>query len=356
MNQAEKQFNFDLQIFADETADVSTPEVTETAEPAQEPAPAPTDSAPEPEKHISEMTDDEQTEYIKRHFLDDKPSKKEEPKEEPGQVTQPEEKPEEPTFEITVGGEKKQVTQSELIALAQKGEDYTRKTQALAEQRRQLEAQALQFQQMQQRRQPQPPQNPGDRVKAEYNAAVAIAEQQLGLQPGEFNQFDPEHAFMLQNVIIRANMIQGQQMAERNAVASEIRDFSEEIKKDPMTKQVSDAYEEWILRRGLESKEQAQIAQQVAMAYSRFNAGNPTRQDCKVLKEHWAYVKGKIGQPATPPAPQKPIIKPPQTEAPGVGRSASAGGGVMDVRKLRSLSSDPDRQLAYMKSLGIFND
>ena len=267
------------------------------------------------------------------------------------------EEPEEPTFEITVGGEKKQVTQSELIALAQKGEDYTRKTQALAEQCRQLEAQALQFQQMQQQRQSQPPQNPGDRVKAEYKAAVAIAEKQLGLQPGEFNQFDPEHAFMLQNVIIRANMAQSQQMAERNAIATEIRDFSEEIKKDPMTKQISDAFEEQILRRGLVSPEQGQAAVAVAMAYSRFNQGNPTRQDCRILKEHWAYTKAqlqKAQKPVTPPV--KPIVTPPKTEAPGVGRSASQGGGALDTRKLRGLASDPDKQMAYLKSLGIFND
>jgi hypothetical protein len=92
------------------------------------------------------------------------------------------------------------------------------------------------------------------------------------------------------------------------------------------------------------------------MAYSRFNAGNPTKQDCAVLKEHWSYVKGQLAKAQTPPpVPQKPPIVPPKTEAPGVGRSANTG-GVMDVRKLRSLANDPDRQMAYMKSLGIFND
>lgn len=126
MNQAEKQFRFDLQMFAE---DVPTPEAPEAAAPAQEPAPAQPDSAPEPERHISEMTDEEQTEYIKRRFLDeDEPPQKPEaaPAQEPGQgATQPEQQPEEPTFEITVNGEKKQVTQSELISLAQKGEDLT---------------------------------------------------------------------------------------------------------------------------------------------------------------------------------------------------------------------------------------
>jgi hypothetical protein len=76
-----------------------------------------------------------------------------------------------------------------------------------------------------------------------------------------------------------------------------------------------------------------------------------------VLKEHWAFVKSKLAKAQTPPSvPQKPPIVPPKTETPCVGRSASNGGGVMDVRKLRSLANDPDRQMQYMKSLGIFND
>lgn len=128
MNQAEKQFNFDLQIFAEDapevqesTTEAEPSEVTESDEPQ-----ATTEEDSQPEKHISEMTDDEQTEYIKRHFLDDEPQKKEPSQEPQGQaVTQPTVPDSEPTFEITVQGEKKQVTQSELIKLAQMGEDLT---------------------------------------------------------------------------------------------------------------------------------------------------------------------------------------------------------------------------------------
>jgi hypothetical protein len=129
MNQAEKQFNFDLQIFAEDAPEVqeSTTEAapSEVAESVEQEATTEQDS--QPEKHISEMTDDEQTEYIKKHFLgEDEPQKKEQPQEPQGQaVTQPTAPDSEPTFEITVQGEKKQVTQSELIKLAQMGEDLT---------------------------------------------------------------------------------------------------------------------------------------------------------------------------------------------------------------------------------------
>ena len=362
MNQAEKQFNFDLQIFAEDapevqesTTEAEPSEVTETVEPQ-----ATTEEDSPQEKHISEMTDDEQTEYIKQHFLgEDEPQKKEPPQEPQGQaVTQPTQEPQtEPTFEITVQGEKKQVTQSELIKLAQMGEDYTRKTQALADQRRQFEAQVQQFQQRQQPQQPQQPQvNPTERMNAQYREAVGAACRSMGIKPEEFNQFDPVHAFALQNVIVQANMQVGRQVSERQAVENDVREFMGQIQNDPMTKDVNEHFTEYILRRGLESKQGAEIAGNVAMAYQRFNDGTATRQDCKVLKEHWAYVKGQLAKAQTPPpAPPKPQVQPPKTEAPGVGRSARQG-GVMDVRKLRSLANDPDRQMQYMKSLGIFND
>jgi hypothetical protein len=363
MNQVARQF-FDLQIFAEEGTPEIAPEATPevTTETAPEPqATTEQDSPQEPEKHISEMTDDEQTEYIKKHFLNEggRPKKEEQPQGEQGQgATQPQQEPQtEPTFEIVHNGEKKQVTQSELINLAQQGFDYTRKTQALAQQRREFEAQMAQYQQRQQPQQVQPQVNPTEQMNVQYKQAVAIASHQLGIAPEDFNQFDPVHAFALQNVIVRANMQAGRQMSERQAVQNEVQDFMVEIQKDPMTKDISDHYEEWILKRVLESPEGAQAGQRVAEAYARFNRGNPSHQDCAVLKEHWAFVKSRLAKAQTPPpVPQKPPIVPPKTEAPGVGRSASGGGGVMDVRKLRSLANDPDRQMQYMKSLGIFND
>lgn len=362
MNQVERQFAFDLQIFAEDapevqesTTDAAPSEVTESVEPQ-----ATTEQDSQPDKHISEMTDDEQTEYIKRHFLDDEPKEppQQEPKEEPAQAPQqaaePQAPAQEPTFEITVQGEKKQVTQSELIKLAQMGEDYTKKCQTLADQRRQFEAQVQQFQQRQQPQQQQV--NPTERMNAQYREAVGAACRSMGIKPEEFNQFDPVHAFALQNVIVQANMQVGRQVSERQAVEAEIRDFMTEIQKDPMTQDINSHFEEYILKRGMETREGLQAAGAIAEAYSRFNAGRATKRDCAVLKEHWAYVKSQLSKAQAPVAPPKPPVVPPKTETPGVGRSANNGGGVMDVRKLRSLASDPDRQMQYMKSLGIFND
>jgi hypothetical protein len=48
--------------------------------------------------------------------------------------------PAEPQFTIKVNGEERQVTQEQLVALAQQGDDYTRKTQALSEERQRFAA------------------------------------------------------------------------------------------------------------------------------------------------------------------------------------------------------------------------
>lgn len=357
MNQGENQFKFDLQLFAEDTTPEAAP-APETAEPTPEPTPA--QDRPQ-EKHISEMTDDEQTDYIKRHFLDEEPDKEppppeqeqEEPKPENVQAPEPTQQAE-ATFEIVVNGQKKQVTQSELIKLAQMGEDYTKKTQALADQRRQFEAEVQQFRQgLQQRQQPQV--KPSERLSADYKAATAIACQQLGIAPEEFNQFDPVHAFALQNVIVQANMQAGRQMSERQAVERAVQGFAAEISQDPMAKDINDNFVEQLLRRGLVDKENGIKAQRAIMAYDRFIKNQATLEDCNVLKEHWGYVKKELEKAKKPPAPPVPPATPPRTEAPGIGRSAS-GGGVMDIGKLRALSSNPDKQMAYMKSLGIFND
>ena len=58
----------------------------------------------------------------------------------------------EPTYKLKIAGEEKTLTQSELIKLAQEGGDYTKKTQQLAEQRQQLQAEAQAIQESKQLR------------------------------------------------------------------------------------------------------------------------------------------------------------------------------------------------------------
>jgi hypothetical protein len=53
-----------------------------------------------------------------------------------------EDSPDEPTYRIKMAGEEREITQSELIKLAQQGADYTKKSQQVAEERKRIEAEA----------------------------------------------------------------------------------------------------------------------------------------------------------------------------------------------------------------------
>lgn len=365
MNQALEQFIWDLQVFAEgeaaettgETAGQEAEVATETDNTPQEAQPeTPQETPQETPKSYAEMSQDEQLDFIKQNFLDEKPPKKEEPKEETVQADaqQTEQTTAEPTFEVTIDGEKKQVTQSELINGYQRQADYTRKTQALADERRQVEALMAAIQVRQQEQAPneqgKPKTNPLD---DEMQAAVARAERDLGIKPGEFNQFDPRHNFALQRAIADAHLYQMTLQREQQQVQAEVQAFAQEVQKDPMAKQISDSFRQYILKMGMESPENGLKAQAVAMAMARYDNGQMTLADTKLLKEHWNYVKGELTKAQKPAATQKPVVQPPKTETPGA-RSSSNAPHVLDKNKLRSLSRDPDGQLNYLKSLGIF--
>ena len=192
MRQALEHLIWNLQLFAEDgepAQETAQPEEVEPAQDSQDNAEPVVDSTPqEPAEKIHEMTEDEQLDFIKKNFIDEpeKP-KKEEPtaQAEPQAEPQAQEQPtEEPTIEVTIDGEKKQIAQSELINGYLRQSDYTKKTMALADERRQVEALMAAIQVRQQEQAPneqgKPKTNPLD---DEMNAAVARAERDLGIKP-----------------------------------------------------------------------------------------------------------------------------------------------------------------------------
>lgn len=70
------------------------------------------------------------------------------PVEEDAETPAADDPPQEPApYRLKVGGEEREVTLDEMVSLAQQGADYTKKTQALAEQRRELSARAAELDQ-----------------------------------------------------------------------------------------------------------------------------------------------------------------------------------------------------------------
>lgn len=335
--------SFDLQLFADEAgADTAvepqeTTETTETAEPETQGADSDTsnkDTAIDYSK-LGQMSQDEQFAALKSAgvFGDGKPTDKSQDEPQPpqqvdtqeqkgtdGQADSTQQGEPEPEYEITVDGEKVKVKQSELLSGYQRQADYTRKTQELAEQRRQVDAMMAALK-VQQQAAPAPGQDkPDNAVKSEYDQAVAQAEKDLGLKPGDFNQFDPQHIFALQRVTSRVNAQQTVQQTTQAQVRQEINQFVAEAQKDPLTPKIDESFNQYAFKLATESPQGADKCMAIMAARDRFMSNKATTADTKLLKEHWNYVKGELTKAATPPPvapPTTPKPEPPKTETPG---------------------------------------
>jgi hypothetical protein len=91
------------------------------------------DAAEAPDGQAEAQTDNQEDDQISEGSAED--WQDEEPQEESESETE-----EEPTYSVTVSGEEKELTLTELKTLAQQGADYTKKTQQVAEQRKALES------------------------------------------------------------------------------------------------------------------------------------------------------------------------------------------------------------------------
>lgn len=354
LNQANKQFNIDLQLFAEDSA----ADVTDTtSEPATESEPA-SDSE---SKNIGEMSEEEQIAFVQKKFIEPE-SKDTNEQQDGGTASQVEDSPQpkvthqsERMVTLTHNGKQVQVPESEAINLAMQGYDYTKKMQALADERRHYEQLIAQMTANRQA-QPQTQTPQAQPLDNAFNAAVAAAERLLGVGQGEFNQFDPRHNFALQQIIAAGMLNHREQQArqaawvqEQHAVKGEVTKFFKDVEKDPLAQQISDNFEKYMYK--LCTNEQGVTkAAQIGDALTRFYANNGaglTMNDCKILREHWDYIKKDMQK-------IRPTAKPPMTESPGAGTDNTRT-KVFSKSKVRELAEDPDKQMAYLMQTGVLN-
>lgn len=339
------------------TEDKANEQTEQDAPEGMEGAAAHEDSEPDFQA-LGNMSAGDQLAYLRQHgYLDHDADEKKPGSEQKGeQAGQTEEAPAEddPEYEITVDGKPVKVKLSELKNGYQRQADYTRKTQALADERRQVDAMMAALKVKQGTQEPEADKaNPETGVSSDYKAAVAQAEKDLGIAPGEFNQFDPEHNFALQRVIVRNSQQQASQQANQSAVIEEVRSFVAEAQKDPMTPEIDNNYDVYLFKLGQSSPEGAQKAMAIAQAKQRFLGNQATTADTKILKEHWAYVRSELMKAKTPAqvAPTTPALKPepPKTETPG--QAAGKTREPFNARKLRGL--DTKQQIAALRRAGF---
>ena len=340
MDQANEQSVINTPAAAPENA-VETNHVEESTTPNESAAGKEFDA-----REIGNMKQDDQFAALKAAGIfndnaDTEPETKTEPKEETKPVEQ---SIEEPMATVKVNGEEMQVKQSELIAGYQRGADYTRKTQELAAERKRYD-ELLEKVANGKVEKPEAP-KPVDEIKEQYDAATAEVERRLGLQSGDFNQFDSTHAFALQQVQLENN---GKQLAQRQ-LAAEINDFVNQASRDPMAVDIDNNFDHYIYKMGAESAEGQQKALVLMASKARFMAGQATRQDTEILKAHWDYVRTALTAKTAAATEVKKNVNPPMTEAPGTGK-ASETRQKLDKKKLRTMNTDS--QFETLKKLGI---
>lgn len=358
MDQAEEQSTTmdETQQTAEQEAPQAEPQEgaqeSETATEAQ-------DSQPDM-KSLGGMSANEQLAYLKKHgYLgnsedetDEQPEEKTETQHEDADDAANAKAPaadDDPEYEITVDGKPLKVKLSELKQGYQRQADYTRKTQALADERREVDAMmaALKVKQSTEQQESEKKDNPKASVSDDYKEAVAQAEMDLGIAPGEFNQFDPEHNFALQRVIVRNS----QQQVSHNAVVDEVRNFVAEAQKDPLTPEIDKNFNVYLFELGRQSPEGAQKAMAIAEASQRLQNQQATLKDTKLLREHWNYVREQLTKKAQPPAQEKvtPKPEPPRTEAPGQADGKSRA--PFNPHKLGGMSTK--QQIAALRKAGF---
>lgn len=332
MNQAEKQFIMDLQLFADgeSVTDVAT-EPTATEPTATET----TDSHIDYEELGTANTTD-QLAMLKRHgFFDDETTEPEQPATESEQVEEPE-PPKEPTYKVKIDGQEQEVPLAELLSGYQRQADYTRKTQKLAEQQRLAEAVLAQSKPQQQQI------DPVKQTEQEYNAVVAQAEKELKLNAGEFNPYDPIHQYKFSQITNKYNT----QKLVQQQLYSKAQNMWQQAQADPQSQEIAAKYDEYVYKLAAGGKEGFIKAQAITAASQRMQSGQFSEDDINILVNHWQTVKQALNAPK---APVKPKVNPPKTESPG--SSVSQPKTSLDYKKLGRLSSKD--QLSALRQAGI---
>lgn len=251
---------------------------------------------PEPEFYLDENGDLQWNtdEFDNKGEQDSEPEPAQEQEEEQPDETDNEESQEtnveEPKYKVKVDGEEIEVTQEELLRGYMRQKDYTQKTQALAEQRRQFEQYRPQPQY-----QPQPQQQTQETGEDLNAVAKQIAARNLGLDsPDDLSELDFDHI----NAVVEAkqallNQRNSMMARQQNIDNLEAQLRSEEPKYDEIMANLNDAM-------------QNIPVSQFNRLKQAYNEGNPEplREFFKTMqKDYYSKVIKKVEQKKKPTVP-----------------------------------------------------
>lgn len=340
------KFKFDLQTFADgegeAEVDLEQPEVDSNTEDV-------------PDFGIDE--DGNPVFFNNGRFGDGEEEGEQDPE---GESAEPEGQPTEPdTYVVKVNGQEQEVTLDELLHGYMRNQDYTRKTQALAEERRHLQYnQAPQVQPNVNAQQAQPqvqqtvPQQPQITQRDYYTQLDAYARKEVQSALGEeFDEYNPLHQAAYADSIanVKAEIYAArQQEADRQRVVDNFNHTMGKYFQDPNFQAINQL--------ALEKLNNLPYAQavQIKQAMDNYDSQTIDAYMSAVRNEYYGANQVPTIQRKQPVPQAKPSMKPPFVE--GAGAATVPPGSPtteIDYSKLRELSVD--QQADIISKLGYFS-
>lgn len=341
----ELKFKFDLQTFAGGVADGATDTGMEQPD---------VDSVVDDDVPDFGIDEDGNPVFFNEGAFgsDDEVEGDEDPSGEADQPGQPEE-PE--TFIVKVNGQEQEVTLDELLHGYMRNQDYTRKTQALAEERRSLQynqVPQVQPQQVAPQNQQTVPEQPQITQRDYYTQLDAYARKEVQNALGEdFDEYNPLHQAAYADSI--AN-VKAEIFSARQAEAERVRvvdNFNQ-----TMGKYFQDPHFQEINQLALEKLNNLPYAQavQIKQAMDNYDTATVDAYMSAVRNEYYGANNMPSIQRKNAAVPQRPVVKPPFVESAGASTQPPGNPTTqIDYSKLSRLSNDEQAQL--IAQLGYFS-
>lgn len=341
----ELKFKFDLQTFADGVADGATDTGMEQPD---------VDSVVDDDVPDFGIDEDGNPVFFNEGAFgsDDEVEGDEDPSGEADQPGQPEE-PE--TFIVKVNGQEQEVTLDELLHGYMRNQDYTRKTQALAEERRSLQynqVPQVQPQQVAPQNQQTVPEQPQITQRDYYTQLDAYARKEVQNALGEdFDEYNPLHQAAYADSIanVKAEIFSARQAeAERARVADNFNQAMGKYFQDPHFQEINQL--------ALEKLNNLPYAQavQIKQAMDNYDTAIVDAYMSAVRNEYYGANNMPSIQRKNAAVPQRPVVKPPFVESAGASTQPPGNPTTqIDYSKLSRLSNDEQAQL--IAQLGYFS-
>lgn len=305
-----KDFEFNLQAFAEGEAEVPATDATPTETTGDAPEVEPQTEPADFDFGIDENGDVFFNGNRLLSFDGDEevaPAPETQDSEE-GQPTEPEPEnkaPEPQMYTVKVDGQEMQVPLEELLNGYQRQADYSRKTQALADERRQLQQQYAQYQQPPAQPVQQEPQQPQFSQADYYNKLAEFAKGEVERNLGtEFDELNPVHIAALTDSVATIKA----QIYEQQSIQKNFANVVNQFRQDPNFAEI-DKYAEWRLQ-----NMPYQQAVKIQNALNNYDADTVAQFMTAARNEYYGMLNAQHNQqtqaqPSAPNIPQ-PTVKP----------------------------------------------